>query len=161
MRAGEGTYARWTPTPAPWRALEVLEEDVRALHAHLEQSQLAVQEQQRLITSALLDIDAKLTALDVERAARGEPPGVAEEQVAPDAWVINVSTLTEPEKATLLVEQLLGMGYEARVVPTDSGEQTGHRVQVTGFGQRASAEQAARQIMGQTELNGLWVWKDE
>jgi len=121
--------------------------------------QLTVAQQQQVFNSALLDLQDQV-ALSVAEAA--EKPGAAQATVPPAGqWVVNAGTFSSLDAAEAVQKLLLPLGYQALLQNVQVAGEATYKVQITGLDDRASAEEVARQIMAQTGIHGLWVWKDD
>ncbi len=145
------------------RSDERLELAVRNLGEQYRQPIVQLQNQQRELASAVLDVVQSVGDLQaaVSRAAASgqtvsDPPADV-----PTRWVVNVSTITDPAAMADFSRQVAALGYtleRSEAGPPQSGES---KVQIVGFADRQSAELAARQIMRQTAVSGLWVWQEK
>tara|TARA_R110002110_G_C13470513_1_gene720872 strand:- start:110770 stop:111513 length:744 start_codon:yes stop_codon:yes gene_type:complete len=128
---------------------------VLALDERLQQLQVASADERQQINRALLDLRVpSAPAATVDAAA--PPPAAA--PVLPQ-WQVTVQTFASQDAATALSERLAEMSYAAKVLPVDVDGEAAFRVLLVGFSSREQAEEAAGDLMGKLDINGLWVWK--
>ena len=140
-------------------ATGAVDRNLAALDSRITQLQLTLAEQQRVFNSALLDLQDQVSPSVPEAAKK---PGTAQ-PVAPPAGqlVVNAGTFSTLVAAESVQKQLAPLGYDALLQEVAIAGEPTYKVQITGLDDRASAEEVARQIMAQTGIHGLWVWKDD
>ncbi|MEH6616247.1 MAG: SPOR domain-containing protein [Porticoccus sp.] len=142
------------------RELNELNGKLLSLDQKLDQLQLTLSEQQRLIASSALDLDKRFQALSLQ--LKNTPETETKKTLLPTkAWHVNLGTFSTKETVLKLQKQIQALGHQIQINTTSIDNKTAYRVQLPGFQNRASAEEIARQIMEQTNLNGLWAWKDD
>lgn len=109
-----------------------------------------------------LDSQRELTAkLQAALASAQESLSAAEPDIKREPprskpnWVINAGDYRDQQRATAAAGSLRLLGYQVELTEVSGLWQ----LRLPGFEQRAQAEEAARQIMAGSELNGLWVSK--
>lgn len=151
--------------------LETLNNQVLPLQQKIEQLQLSLQEQQRLIDTNSKDLKKEIQTLAHQlqasktKAASKPIPNKESTTPAPkkatNHWYVNIGTFSSKKSAERLQNQLAALGHSAQISITSLENKPAYRVQLPGFKDREAAELAARQVMDKTNLNGLWAWKDE
>tara|TARA_R110001599_G_scaffold68948_1_gene194007 strand:- start:276 stop:1013 length:738 start_codon:yes stop_codon:yes gene_type:complete len=129
------------------------EQSIGQLNQQLEQLQVSLLDQQRQQTSALLDLSE-----NIEQKG-GNLKKESTETTASAHWHVNVGTFSTNEAATQLKKQIDAIGYQAEINHVSLDEKIVYRVQLPGYKDRETAENAAREIMDKTNLNGLWAWE--
>lgn len=117
--------------------------------------QLALDEQQPIMASDSFDIDSHVRDTLSQQEIAIDAPAPA------PAWHINLGNFDSREVALGLQQRLQAIGHQTRIKPVTSDDKTSYLVVLAGFDQRESAELVAKQIMAQTDLNGLWVAEGE
>lgn len=140
--------------------LSKLDTKLLSLDQKLNQLQLTLNEQQRLIATSSLNLDKQVQGLSLQLKNTAE---TAPKKSTPPtkAWHVNLGTFSTKEAALRLQQQILALGHQVKINNTSLDDKTAYRVQLPGFKDRESAELIARQIMDKTNLNGLWAWKDD
>jgi hypothetical protein len=146
--------------------LETLNEQLPSLQQQLDQIKLSIGEQQLLIATSSLDLNAGVQNLAQQikiaitpKTETKKPDTV--KKIPTKDWHVNLGTFSTHDAALRLQKQLSALGHAVQINTTSFDNKTAYRVQLPGFKDRNSAEQVARRIMDQTNLNGLWAWKDE
>tara|TARA_R110001592_G_scaffold363398_2_gene687957 strand:- start:27679 stop:28422 length:744 start_codon:yes stop_codon:yes gene_type:complete len=135
-----------------------IDQNLAELETSVSQLQVALAEQQRLFSSALLDLQQQLA----NGMAEAEASHVSQVVAAPlGQWVVNAGIFSSLDSAESVQGLLAPLGYEALRREVVVAGVPSYRVQIPGFDDRASAEEVARKIMGQTGIHGLWVWKGD
>ena len=129
------------------------EQSTSQLNQQLEQLQVSLLDQQRQQTSALLDLSE-----NIEQKI-GDLKKESTETTASAHWHVNVGTFSTNEAATQLKKQIDAIGYQAEINHVSLDDKIVYRVQLPGYKDRETAENAAREIMDKTNLNGLWAWE--
>ena len=140
--------------------LNELNDKLLSLDQKLDQLQLTVSEQQRLIASSALDLDKRLQALSLQSKSTLKTE-TKKTPLPPKSWYVNLGTFSTKEAALKLQKQVQDLGPQVQINTTSLDNKTAYRVQLPGFKDRESAEKIAHQIMAETNLNGLWAWKDD
>jgi len=155
------------------QAMNAFDQRLVTLQAKVEQLELTLHEQQRLIATSSKDLSheiqllgAELKTLKAPTIKKGEPKTTTktakpEEKQPITQWYVNIGTFSSKEAAQRLKKQLLALGHTVQVNTTSFDNKPAYRVQLPGFKDRTAAELTARKIMEKTNLNGLWAWKDE
>ena len=145
---------------------ETLNKQLLSLQQQLDQITLSIGEQQQLIATSSLDLNAGIQNLSQQikiaitpKAETKKPDTV--KKISTKDWHVNLGTFSTHNAALKLQKKLSTLGHSVQINTTSFDNKTAYRVQLPGFKDRNSAEQAARRIMDQTNLNGLWAWKDE
>ena len=140
-------------------ATDSIYQNVAELEARVSQLQVALAEQQQLFSSTLLDLQQQLASAMTEAA---EVSDAAKPTAAPSVqWVVNAGIFSSQDSADSVQRVLAPLGYKALRREVEVAGVPSYRVYVPGFADRASAEEVARKIMGQTGIHGLWVWKGD
>lgn len=135
-----------------------IDQNLAELETSVSQLQVALAEQQGLFSSALLDLQQQLANVMVEAEVSDASQAVA----APlGQWVVNAGIFSSLDSAESVQGLLAPLGYETLRREVVVAGVPSYRVQIPGFDDRASAEEVARKIMGQTGIHGLWVWKGD
>lgn len=124
------------------------------LDPQLQSLQSTLQEQGRLLAalqSEVAQLRGRLAATAVTTPAQASAKG----------WHINLGSFPTTRGALELQQQMKAWGHAALVRPETADGETSYRVLIDGFRDRETADNAARKIMEQTNLNGLWVWNEE
>ena len=129
------------------------EQSISQLNQQLEQLQVSLLDQQRQQTSALLDLSE-----NIEQKG-GDLKKESAETTTSAHWHVNVGTFSTNEAATQLKKQIDAIGYQAEINLVSLDDKIVYRVQLPGYKDRETAENAAREIMDKTNLNGLWAWE--
>lgn len=152
---------------------ESINQQLTALQTKMEQIELTLHEQQRLIATSSQDLNQKIQQLGTQVEAiktpktKKEPPKATPPppktviKQPKTQWYVNIGTFSSKDAAQRLKKQLLTLGHTVQINTTSFDNKPAYRVQLPGFKDRESAENTARQIMNKTNLNGLWAWKDE
>jgi len=140
--------------------LNKLNDKLLSLDQKLDQLQLTVSEQQRLIASSALDLDKRFQILLLQSKTTLATEA-KKTPLPPKSWYVNLGTFSTKEAALKLQKQVQDLGHQVQINTTSFDNKTAYRVQLPGFQDRESAEKIAHQIMAETNLNGLWAWKDE
>jgi hypothetical protein len=129
------------------------EQYIGQLNQQLEQFQVSLLDQQRQQTSALLDLSENIEQKigDLKKESTGTTTSAD--------WHVNVGTFSNNEAATQLKKQIDAIGYQAEINHVSLDDKIVYRVQLPGYKDRETAENAAREIMDKTNLNGLWAWE--
>lgn len=153
--------------------IEPIKEQLLQLQQQLDQITVSLHEQQRLIATSsqdlnvdIQDVAQQVQTLNAIKTTTNKPGIVvskkAEEAITPTkGWHVNLGTFSTKDAALRLQKKLLALGHSAQINTTTFDNKTAYRVQLPGFNDRDSAEKGARRIMDETNLNGLWAWKDE
>jgi len=138
-----------------------INEKITSMHGQLDTLQLTVLKQEQLLAQLVIG-DAEDTQETIDTNKNTENPVLTKESPKPaDNWYINLGTFISEEEAVGVKRQLRSIGLEAQIRHEVQGGTTAFEVHLPGFEDRDSAELAARKIMEQTRLNGLWVWKSD
>lgn len=146
--------------PLPERpAADALADATSSLHAV--QAQLGELRREVTLLQAAVDAQRQLLvaahlARTDERGAAGEEPGATAATAAAEQWYINLGHFATRPEAAAQQEKLASLGYTGSVVVAAEGANP-FALRLPGFPARAAAEEAANDIMGRTDLNGLWV----
>ncbi|PIE38646.1 MAG: hypothetical protein CSA53_03970 [Gammaproteobacteria bacterium] len=97
------------------------------------------------LQAELVDVRAAFSA--TQQLAKTQPPK------AQPTWVINAGDYRDQQRASAAASSLRLLGYQVELTQAAGVWQ----LRLPGFDKRAQAEEAARQIMAGSELNGLWV----
>jgi len=89
---------------------------------------------------------SKVSAKEIPRAA--------------DNWYVNLGTFSSEDAADRVRLQLNSTRQQAQISRYDLPGTTSFELRLAGFEDRESAELAAGEVMENTELNGLTIWKD-
>lgn len=128
---------------------------LKTIEQQLGSLQLALDEQQSIAASDSFDLDSHV------RETLGQQQETVTAPAPAPAWHINLGNFDSREVALGLQQRLQAIGHQTRIKPATSDGKTSYRVILAGFDQRESAELVAKQIMAQTDLNGLWVAQGE
>lgn len=152
--------------------MESTGEQLQALQQKFDQLELHFTEQQQLLAASHHIVTDKIETLLKEQranyakaiAAPTAPPASQKpepKKAAPsNNWYVNLGTFSHRAAAQKLQQQIKALGYSSIITTVQLNNKTAHRVQLPGFASRELAEASAQKIMQQTELNGLWAWKD-
>lgn len=145
---------------------ETLDKQLLSLQQQLDQIKLSIGEQQLLIATSSLDLNKDVQDLTQQvqialtSKTKTKKPDTVKKVPSKD-WHVNLGTFATHDAALRLKKQLSALGHSVQINTTTFDNKTAYRVQLPGFKDRNSAELVARRIMEQTNLNGLWAWKDE
>jgi len=142
-------------------ALATLGEDMLRLEARVQDLQSAVQANRQQAAAAYLELENYLKNRDAEAETAKPPAAPAAAAAEADNWIINAGTFSSRAEAERMQTRIRGLGHEARLHGNGADERGIYRLHISGYTDRASAEQAAQTIMGKTRLNGLWVSKEQ
>jgi len=155
------------------KTIKAFNQQLITLQTKVEEIELTLQEQQRVIATSSTDLSNDIQQLEDQLKAiklsskekitptqQKETPKPALKQPTTH-WYVNIGTFASKDAAQRLQKQLLGLGYSVQINTTSIDNTPAHRVQLPGFKDREAAELVARRIMDKTNLNGLWAWKDE
>lgn len=145
---------------------ETLDKQLLSLQQQLDQIKLSIGEQQQLIATSSLDLNANVQNLSQQIKIAITPKPKTKKldtikKIPTKDWHVNLGTFSTHNAALKLQKQLSALGHSVQINSTSFDNKKAYRVQLPGFKDRNSAEQVARRIMDQTNLNGLWAWKDE
>lgn len=146
----------WQPASSVAPVKSLSEADLRQ---HLQPLQEQIVELREALGSEreyTRDLEARILAMAEKTVAQP----VAEESPPPKPpplWTINAGEYAEKSAAAAAADSLQRLGYGVAVSYLDSGL---WRLRITGFSQRMAAEEAAREIMAGSDLNGLWVSRE-
>jgi cell division septation protein DedD len=80
-------------------------------------------------------------------AAKTDAPSAAGQSAGrPGAWIVQLTALQDRSAATAIAHRLVAKGYPAFVLEPAPGSPTIYRVQVGGYPDRETADQAARRL---------------
>lgn len=155
------------------KTIESINQNLAALQTKVEQIELTLHEQQRLIATSSKDLsndieqlNQKVDAIKLLTTEKSKPAPKKEvskpiSKKPATHWYVNIGTFSSKDAAQRLQKQLLTLGHSVQINTTSFDNKPAYRVQLPGFKDREAAESTARQIMEKTNLNGLWAWKDE
>ena len=153
--------------------IEPIKEQLLQLQQQLDQITISLHEQQRLIATSSQDLNTAIQnvaqqaqVLTVIKTKAQKPETVMNKKATEvttltKGWHVNLGTFSTKDAALRLQKKLLALGHSVQIDATPFDNKTAYRVQLPGFKDRDSAEKVARRIMDETNLNGLWAWKDE
>ena len=149
-----------------------IEQSITTLEQQLADLQVAANAQQQLIVSAYQSIgdhlqarpdQAPATATQTTPGARapGETPAMAATPAAARSWYVDLGSFPSNKAAVEVQKSLQALGFDAQIKAGSGGGTPTHELILANFEDRASAEVIATQLMEQTELESVSVWKSE
>ena len=147
-----------------------IEQSITTLEQQLADLQVAANAQQQLIVSAYQSIGDQLQARPDQAPAtatqttpggtraRGNP-GDGGHPAAARSWYVDLGSFPSNKAAVEVQKSLQALGFDAQIKAGSGGGTPTHELILANFEDRASAEVIATQLMEQTELESVSVWK--
>ena len=125
----------------------------------IQQLELQLLDQQKLNAEAINNVHEQLSSLvtSMKQTANTKKDIIKTKSV--EQWSVNLGTFSSKEAAVKLKQKVSANGHSVEVSETLLDSKKAYRVQLQGFKNRSTAEEAAHGIMEKTNLNGLWISK--
>ena len=127
-----------------------------ALQGQLDELVVAIDDQQQYIASVYAE-KGNDRAMLPDKNDPTKTFSIKETPTAADNWYVKLGTFSSEEAAARFSLQL---GSTRQISRYDLPGSTSFELRLSGFEERESAEMVAGDIMEQTKLNGLTIWKD-
>ena len=157
----------WAP-PAPPVPVEVslaltlrlneIDDKLKTLQVQMDHQLLATDQQQQIILLTQQDLAKQLVLLTPDIATA---PKTDEKALPAAVWNVNLGSFQSKKEAIALQQKIAAAGYEPTILTLTVEDTTTHKLAIAGFLDQDSAEDAAKNLMEKTDLDSLWVWKDE
>ena len=138
--------------------LNEIDDKLKTLQVQMDHQLLATDKQQQIILSTQQSVTEQLMLLAPKTATS---PSIDQKPPPATPWNVNLGSFQDKKEAIALQQKVQATGYEPDIITHISENMATHKVAITGFTDRDSAEAAAKNLMEKTNLNSLWVWKNE
>ena len=138
--------------------LNEIDDKLKTLQVQMDHQLLATDKQQQIILSTQQSVTEQLMLLAPKTATS---PSIDQKPPPATPWNVNLGSFQDKKEAIALQQKVQATGYEPDIITHISENMETHKVAITGFTDRDSAEAAAKNLMEKTNLNSLWVWKNE
>lgn len=157
----------WAP-PAPPVPLEVslaltlrlneIDDKLKSLQVQMDHQLLATDKQHQIVLLTQQDLAKQLVLLTPDIAT---VPATDEKPLAAAVWNVNLGSFQNKKEAIALQQKVQAAGYQPTIMTLTSDTITTYKLAITGFADQDTAEAAANNLMQKTNLDSLWVWKDD
>jgi len=148
-------------TPRVESMLAEANERLGSVQRQLDELKLTFDAHQLLAASAYAEMEKEVRTVPAQENGSAKPVSTKEFTTAVDNWYVNLGTFSSEEAAASLQRQLHSIGRRAQISQQTNEGKIAYELRLSGFDDRESAEMTAGEIMKQTDLNGLWVWKKD
>ena len=138
--------------------LNEIDDKLKTLQVQMDHQLLATDKQQQIILSTQQSVTEQLMLLAPKTATS---PSIDQKPPPATPWNVNLGSFQDKKEAIALQQKVQATGYEPDIITHIRENMATHKVAITGFTDRDSAEAAAKNLMEKTNLNSLWVWKNE